>query len=107
MSPEDAHYRILLKIDSNPEVSQRQIADDLGISLGKVNYCVKALVDKGLIKVKNFSQSANKKRYLYVLTPAGIDNRARLTKRFLKRKILEYENLKAEIEEIKKGLGER
>lgn len=104
MAPEDARYRILRAVDANPDVSQRELADELGISLGKVNYCLKALVDKGLIKAKNFSKSANKKRYLYVLTPAGIDSRARLTKRFLTRKIAEYEALKAEIEDIRKDL---
>lgn len=107
MALEDARYKILRALDANPDVSQRELADELGISLGKVNYCMKALVDKGLIKVKNFSKSANKKRYLYVLTPAGIDSRARLTKRFLKRKMSEYEALKVEIEEIRKDLEQR
>jgi len=104
MAPEDARYRILRALEVNPDVSQRELADELGISLGKVNYCLKALVDKGLIKAKNFSKSANKKRYLYVLTPVGIDSRARLTKRFLVRKMAEYETLKAEIEDIRKDL---
>lgn len=104
MLTDDARYKILRTLQQNPNVSQRQLADELGISLGKVNYCLKALVDKGLVKARNFSQSANKKRYLYVLTPAGIDSRARLTKRFLKRKMAEYEALKAEIEDIRKDL---
>ena len=104
MAPEDARYRILRALDTNPDVSQRELADELGISLGKVNYCLKALVDKGLVKARNFSKSANKKRYLYVLTPAGIDSRARLTKRFLVRKIAEYEALKVEIEDIRRDL---
>ena len=104
MAPEDARYRILRALDANPDVSQRELADELGISLGKVNYCLKALLDKGLIKAKNFRKSANKKRYLYVLTPAGIDSRARLTKHFLTRKMDEYEALKAEIEDIRKDL---
>jgi len=104
MATEDARYRILRALDTNPDVSQRELADELGISLGKVNYCLKALVDKGLIKVNNFSKSSNKKRYLYVLTPDGIESRVRLTKRFLVRKMAEYEALKIEIEAIRKDL---
>jgi len=104
MTPEDARYRILRTVEAKPDVSQRELADELSISLGKVNYCLKALVNKGLIKAKNFNKSANKKRYLYVLTPTGIDSRARLTKRFLSRKMAEYEALKAEIEDIRKDL---
>lgn len=104
MAPEDARYKILRTLEQNPDVSQRQLADELGISLGKVNYCLKALVDKGLIKCRNFSKSANKKRYFYILTPEGIDSRARLTRRFLQRKIAEYETLKSEIEDIQKDL---
>jgi len=107
MAPEDARYRILRALATNPDVSQRELAEKLDISLGKVNYCLKALVEKGLVKAKNFSKSVNKKRYLYVLTPAGIDSRAQLTKRFLKRKMAEYEALKSEIDELKKELEKR
>ncbi|MDH7944943.1 MarR family EPS-associated transcriptional regulator [Pseudohongiella sp. SYSU M77423] len=104
MLTDDARYKIFKALESNPDMSQRQLAAELGISLGRVNYCLQALIEKGQVKVKNFSQSANKKRYLYVLTPAGIESKARLTKRFLKRKIAEYEALKAEIAEIQKDL---
>ena len=105
MITDDARYKILKRLQDNPDISQRQLAEELGVSLGKINYCLQALIDKGLVKAKNFSQSENKRRYLYVLTPAGIENKARLTKRFLQRKLDEYEALKLEIEEIQKELG--
>ena len=105
MITDDARYRILKRLQNNPDISQRQLAEELGVSLGKINYCLQALIDKGLVKAKNFSQSENKRRYLYVLTPAGIENKARLTRRFLQRKLDEYEALKLEIEEIQKELG--
>lgn len=104
MLTEEARYKILRKIEANPDISQRQLAEALGISLGKTNYCMQALIAKGLIKAKNFSKSPKKARYLYILTPAGIENRAALTKRFLQRKMDEYEALRAEIEEIQKEL---
>jgi EPS-associated MarR family transcriptional regulator len=105
MLTDDARYKILKKLENNPDISQRQLAEELGISLGKINFCLQALIEKGLIKAKNFSQSQKKTRYLYVLTPAGIENKAALTKRFLTRKIAEYEALHAEIEEIRRELG--
>ncbi|MDO9477694.1 MAG: MarR family EPS-associated transcriptional regulator [Pseudohongiella sp.] len=105
MLTDDARYKILKKLEANPDISQRQLAEELGVSLGKINFCLQALIEKGLIKAKNFSQSQKKVRYLYVLTPAGIENKAALTKRFLKRKIAEYEALHAEIEEIRRELG--
>jgi len=82
-------------------MSQRQIADKLGVSLGSVNYCLEALVDKGLVKVKNFRNSNNKMAYAYFLTTKGIKEKAALTKAFLKRKMKEYELLKAEIESLR------
>lgn len=104
MPSEDARYHILKKLESNPDISQRELARQMGVSLGKVNYCLQALIEKGLVKASNFSKSDQKSRYLYVLTPAGIESKARMTKRFLKRKLAEYETLKAEIEEIQKEL---
>ena len=104
MPSEDARYHILKKLESNPDISQRELARQMGVSLGKVNYCLQALIEKGLVKAGNFSKSDHKSRYLYVLTPEGIESKARMTKRFLKRKIAEYETLKAEIEEIQKEL---
>jgi len=104
MLSDDARYKIFKALEANPDLSQRELAEKLGVSLGKVNFCIQALIDKGQIKVSNFSRSSNKKRYLYVLTPSGIDSKAKLTKRFLIRKIAEYEALKAEIAEIQKDL---
>jgi EPS-associated MarR family transcriptional regulator len=106
MLPEDSRYQILKKLEANPEISQRQLATELGISLGKVNYCLRALIEKGMVKGRNFGRSQSKGKYIYLLTPAGIENKAALTARFLKRKMAEYEALRNEIEEIKKDLGE-
>ena len=90
---------ILRKIQKNPEVSQREMAEDLGFSLGKLNYCLKALKEKGLIKIENFKKNPNKINYFYILTPKGIQEKARLTLNFMKRKMDEYEQLKKEISE--------
>jgi EPS-associated MarR family transcriptional regulator len=87
-------------IEQNPQVSQREIADRLGLSLGGINYCIKALINKGYVKVSNFNESPHKLSYAYLLTPSGIVAKAALTGRFLMRKIAEYEALKAEIESI-------
>ncbi len=95
---QDASIRVMRLIDANPTVSQRDIARSLGISLGAVNYCLKALIGVGFIKVQNFRASDNKLRYAYILTPRGAAEKAALTAAFLQRKIREYEALKAEIE---------
>ena len=95
------HYHILKQIQDNPEVTQREMAGKAGISLGKVNYCLKALVDKGLIKATNFKNSKNRAAYLYKLTPRGIEEKARVTVRFFKYKMQEYDRIKAEIEELR------
>lgn len=100
MSNEDTHYQIMIKLGAQPEITQRELAKELGISLGKVNYCLQALIAKGMVKARNFNNSENKKRYLYVLTPSGLENKAVLTKRFLKRKLKEYEALRLEIESL-------
>jgi EPS-associated MarR family transcriptional regulator len=94
-------YKLLRLLKTQPELSQREVADALGVSLGKVNYCLKALIGKGLIKAVNFKNSRSKMAYLYVLTPRGIEERARIAVRFLQRKVAEYEELRAEIEEIR------
>jgi MarR family transcriptional regulator, temperature-dependent positive regulator of motility len=104
MITDDARYKILKRLQNNPDITQRELAEEMGVSLGKINYCLQALIDKGLVKAKNFSKSENKHRYLYVLTPAGIESKARLTARFLQRKLEEYEALKLEIEEIQQDL---
>lgn len=94
---EDNHFRILRLLEANPQLPQRAISRELGISLGAVNYCLKALAQKGYLKVKNFHASDNKRQYAYILTPAGLAQKASLTKRFLHRKLEEFELLKAEI----------
>ena len=98
---EDTHYQVLKILEQNPQISQRELAKELGVSLGKVNYCLKALVDKGLVKAGNFKNSSNKWAYFYVLTPRGMEAKARISVQFLQRKLEEYEALRAEIEELK------
>jgi EPS-associated MarR family transcriptional regulator len=98
---EDTYFRVLRMLQDNPDMTQREIAEKLGISTSGLNYCLKALIDKGLVKVHNFSQSKNKFGYIYVLTPQGIAEKAMLAGRFLKRKLTEYEQLQAEIEALK------
>ena len=88
-------------------MSQREVARHLGISLGKVNYCVKSLIEKGWIKATNFKNSNNKVAYMYCLTPRGIEEKAGVTSRFLKRKMKEYEELRADIERIRQQVGQR
>lgn len=101
MLTDETRYRILKLLEGEPHASQRRIADELGISLGRVNFCLKALVAKGLVKVNNFRNSANKRAYLYLLTPRGIEEKTLVTTRFLKRKIDEYESLTREIEALR------
>src|SRR5687768_18482920 len=110
MLTDEYRYRILKLLEADPHASQRRIADELGISLGRVNYCLKALIDKGLVKVNNFRNNANKRTYLYLLTPKGIDEKTRVTLQFLKVKLNEYETLKRELDELQREavkLGER
>jgi len=102
MLNDETRYRILKALEADPQASQRRIADELGISLGRVNYCLQALIRKGLVKVNNFRSSANKRSYLYLLTPRGIEERARVTARFLRVKLDEYEILKRELEELER-----
>lgn len=100
---EDIHFRILRLLEENPMFTQRELADTVGISLGSLNYCLKALLDRGQIKVRNFRTSDRKLSYAYLLTPSGIARKAELTTQFLKRKIQEYRQLKAEIESLQRG----
>ncbi|MBK5914650.1 MarR family EPS-associated transcriptional regulator [Rhodocyclus purpureus] len=97
---EDLHFRVLKLLHEKPDISQRDLADQLGVSHGKMNYCLNALIDKGLVKLENFQHSQHKFKYAYLLTPAGIAEKAALTGRFLKRKMAEYEALRAEIEAL-------
>jgi MarR family transcriptional regulator, temperature-dependent positive regulator of motility len=98
----DVHYKLMRILEANPEMSQRDIARELGISLGKVNYCLRALVQKGWIKASNFTNSQNKAAYMYLLTPRGIEEKASLTVRFLQAKTAEYEALRKEIRRIRR-----
>ena len=102
MKDDDITYKLLKSIEENPHQSQREMSRSLGISLGKLNYCLRALVDKGLVKANNFRQNPSKSHYLYLLTPAGIEEKAKVTMRFLSRKMQEYEQLKREIEELRR-----
>jgi EPS-associated MarR family transcriptional regulator len=102
---EDTYFRVLRLLQSNPDITQREIAEKLGISTSGLNYCLKALIDKGWVKVHNFSQSKNKFGYIYVLTPQGIAEKALLTGRFLRRKMSEYEALRAEIDALQAEAG--
>ena len=104
MQTTETHLKVLRQIEANPEVTQRELAKELGVSLGKVNYCLKALVQRGLVKAKNFKNSKNKSAYIYVLTPKGIEEKSRITLRFLKRKKAEYESLKTEIDQLSSQL---
>ena len=88
-------------LQENPDLNQRELAEKLGISVGGLNYCLKALMEKGMVKMKNFANSKNKFGYVYVLTPSGMAEKAAITQRFLQRKMDEYEALKAEIEALK------
>jgi EPS-associated MarR family transcriptional regulator len=103
---EDTYFRVLRMLQDNPDMTQREIAEKLGISTSGLNYCLKALIDKGWVKVQNFSQSKNKFGYIYVLTPQGLAEKMALTSRFLKRKMEEYKALKVEIEALKVEVGE-
>ena len=93
------HFNVLRKIRNKPESTQRQLAKDLGFSLGKLNYCLRALKDKGLIKIKNFSKNPRKLNYIYILTPKGIAEKTKITINFMEKKMKEYDELKQELKE--------
>lgn len=102
MLDEATHYTLLKTLEENPGLSQRDLAKRLGVSLGKINFCLKALVEKGSVKINNFRNSDNKLAYAYLLTPRGIEQKACMTVEYLQIKVREYERLKAEIEELKR-----
>lgn len=102
---EDLRFRVLKLLETSPDLSQRDLAAALGISNGKINYCLRALLAKGLVKLGNFSQSRHRLGYVYLLTPSGIAEKAALTHRFLQRKMAEYEALKTEIDALRADLG--
>ena len=102
---DDMHFRLLRLLQDNPEMSQRELANAVGISVGGMHYVLNALIDKGLVKLGNFTAARDKRRYAYLLTPKGIAEKAALTRSFLKRKRSEYEAIKAEIDSLEKELG--
>lgn len=102
---EDTYFRVLTVLEKNPQISQRALAKAAGSSLGGINYALRALIDKGLVKAQNFSKSDRKMVYAYVLTPNGLAEKTKLTALFLKRKIAEYEILRAEIAALQSAIG--
>ncbi len=102
MKNKQDHFEVLRKIQASPKASQRELAEDLGFSLGKLNYCLKALQEKGLVKIKSFSKKDDKVKYFqqYILTPKGIAERTKLTINFMKRKMKEYDELKKELKDL-------
>lgn len=102
MLTDEYRYKTLKELQQDPGLSQRELAKRLGISLGKANFCLKVLIEKGSIKADNFKNSANKTGYLYLLTPKGLEEKVILTQRFLQRKVAEYEALEQEIEQLRK-----
>jgi EPS-associated MarR family transcriptional regulator len=107
MNASETQYRVMRLLEANPEMSQRDVARALGVSLGKVNYCVRALLVKGCIKATNFRNSRNKAAYMYLLTARGVREKTRLTLEFLKRKTREYQALRDEIKEIRREASGR
>jgi len=101
MLDDEIRYQILKAVEANPSLSQRELAAHLGVSLGKTNYCLKELVKKGLVKAGNFKNNPNKREYAYLLTPTGVNEKAKVTLRFLERKMDEYERIKKEIARLK------
>ena len=109
MLSDEYRYKILKALEANPAMSQRELAKELGISLGKVNYCLRALVERGMVKASNFKSSRSKRKYAYILTPRGVEEKALVLGHFLQRKLQEYESLSNEIQslrsEIRKNVG--
>jgi len=103
---EETSYKLFTLVEKQPDISQRELAKKMGISLGKTNYCLKALMGKGWLKANNFKNSNNKIAYAYVLTPRGLREKAKLTTLFLKRKVREYELLKSEIKQLRQEVSE-
>jgi EPS-associated MarR family transcriptional regulator len=102
---EEIAYKLFKLIEEDPDISQRELAKEMGISLGKTNYCIKGLMDKGWLKARNFKNSNNKIAYAYLLTPRGLREKTKMTTQFLKRKLHEYERLKNEIEQLQQDVS--
>ena len=107
MLTDEYRAKILKKLQDDPQISQRDLARELGISLGRANSCLRALMETGLIKANNFKNNRNKKAYMYYLTPQGMAEKARATARFLERKVAEHEALQREIESLRREMQER
>lgn len=107
MFDDETHYKILKLLQEDPHISQRALAEALGVSLGKTNYCLKALIDRGLVKARNFRNSSNKAAYAYFLTPRGMEEKATVTVHFLKRKMAEYQMLEHEIIALRREMEEQ
>lgn len=104
MNKKDIHLDLLRMLEANPEYTQREISKEMGVSLGKVNYCIRKLIEKGWVKLSNFSKNPNKSSYIYLLTPKGVEQKARYTFEFLSIKLEEYEQLKQEISNLRKDV---
>jgi EPS-associated MarR family transcriptional regulator len=102
MLTDEYRYKLLQLLDANPQISQRELARALGISLGKVNYCLNALIEKGFVKARNFKNNKAKRAYMYYVTPRGFQEKALVTVRFFRRKLAEYEALRSEIETLRR-----
>ena len=106
MNNKDIRLDLLRKLEENPQYTQRELSKDMGVSLGKINYCMKKLIEKGLVKLSNFSHNKDKVSYIYLLTPKGIEDKSKLTIEFLKIKIKEYEILQEEIDILKQDINQ-
>jgi EPS-associated MarR family transcriptional regulator len=106
MLTDEYRYKLFRMLESNPQASQRDLARALGISVGRVNFCLNALMEKGLLKAKNFKNSKNKRAYMYYLTPRGFEEKTRVTVRFFRQRLAEYEALSAEIEALRREAAE-
>jgi EPS-associated MarR family transcriptional regulator len=104
---EEIQFEVLRRLHQTSEISQRRLAKDLGVGLGTINFCLQALVAKGLVKMQNFSRSKNKLRYIYCLTPAGVAEKSKLTIKFLRQKVAAYEKLQAEIEALRAEINSK
>ncbi len=102
---DETRYRLLKLLEARPELNQRELANEMDVSLGKANYCLRALMEKGLVKAKNFQASNNKRAYAYYLTPKGVQEKAHVTARFLKSKMAEYRELNEEIRRLKQEIN--
>lgn len=106
MNHKDIRLELLRKLEQNPKYTQRELSKEMGVSLGKVNYCMKKLIEKGLVKLANFSNNSDKVSYIYLLTPKGIENKSKLTIEFLKIKVEEYNMLKKEIDILQNDVNQ-